>query len=357
MKKVIFCLVALILLAIPLSLACKTSPEPAQPTTPTTPSTPTTPEKPEVIELVVNDHNPPQSTVAAAWKEWETWVNDQSDELKVTVVSGGALLTGDEAYRGTQTGVCDIAHYVVDREEGFLLNLIMALPFLGWSEQHVEDKYMTLLNEFPEMEKEWEGITILGVMMMPPTHLHHTSKVIKTPDDLRGSKMMGAEAMTIEAVRVAGGTAVELGIMDMTPSLQTGVIDGVINHFPVCGIFGALELLKYHTIFGGGGINMTPMYAIMNTEKLNSLPQNLQKILIDSGQVWFEKQKALDIQSMEQAMAMCEGHTFTELTPQEIEVWYNTVKSDIHDSWIEECEASGLPGQKVYDRALQLVAK
>jgi TRAP-type C4-dicarboxylate transport system substrate-binding protein len=307
---------------------------------------------------MVNDHNPPQSTVAAAWDIWAQWVEEQSaGRLKVTVIHGGALLTGDEAYRGTQSGVCDVAHYVVDREDGFLLNLIMALPFLGWSEQHVEGKYMTLLDEFPEMSAEWEGVKIIGMMMMPPTHLHNIVKEVKTPADLAGMKIMGAEAMTVEAVGAAGATAVEIGIMDMTPSLQTGLIEGVINHFPVCGIFGALELLKYHTVFGGGGINMTPMFAIMNTAKFNSLPADLQKILIDSGQMWTDTQAELDVQSMEQALAMCEGHTFTNLTPEQIKVWYDLVKAPIHDKWIAECEAAGLPGQEVYDRALELVTK
>ena len=357
MKRILFCLVMITLLSLPLLASCKTTPEPSTPTTPTQPTTPTTPAKPTVIELTVNDHNPPQSTVAAAWQIWAEWVNAQSDELQVTVISGGALLSGDEAYRGTQTGVCDIAHYVVDREDGFLLNLVMALPFLGWPEQHVESKYLALLDEFPEMAGEWEGITILSTMMMPPTHLHNVSKDIVTPADLKGMKIMGAEAMTIEAVNVAGGTTVEFPITDMTPSLQTGVIDGVINHFPVCGIFGALELLKYHTIYGGGGINMTPMYAIMNTEKLNSLSSNSQKILMDSGQVWLDTQTELDIQSMDMAMAMTEGHSFVDLTPEQIKVWYDLVKKPIHDEWIAECEAAGLPGEAVYNRALELAAK
>jgi hypothetical protein len=50
------------------------------------------------------------------------------------------------------------------------------------------------------------------------------------------------------------------------------------------------------------------------------------------------------------------NHTFTELTPQEIKVWYDLVKKPIHDRWIAEAEAKGLPGRAVYNETLRLIA-
>lgn len=336
-------------------VSCTTTTTTITTTTTTSPTTAsaTTPITPTVapIELIVNDHNPPESTVAKAWDDWAAWVEDKSEgRLKVTIIKGGALFTGDEAYQAVLNGSCDIAHYVVDSQQGFLLNLVFALPFMGWPEQHVEAAYQTLLDEFPEMRAEWEGVTILSFMIMPGTHIHTKDKVVVTPDDIKGMKVMGAEAMTIKAVDTAGATAADIPITEMTPSLQTGLVAGVINHFPVCGIFGALDLLKCHTVFGGG-INFTPMYAIMNTAKFNSLPADLQQVLVDSGAVWLQKHTEWDNKSMDFAMDMTEGHTFTMLTDEEISVWYNLVKAPIHDKWIADCEAAGLPGQEVYDRA------
>ena len=109
-------------------------------------------------------------------------------------------------------------------------------------------------------------------------------------------------------------------------------------------------------MFGDGGINVTPMFVIMNTEVLESLPNDLEQIIMDSGTIWFDKFRELDDRDKLGAQQFVEenNHTLTLLTPAEIEVWYNLVKGPVHDAWIADCEAKGRPGQAVYDAALQL---
>jgi TRAP-type C4-dicarboxylate transport system substrate-binding protein len=338
-KKLIFGLLILALIALPVCVACEEEEVITEP-----------------ITVTVNDHNPAESTVAAAWDDWGAWVEEESGGLlDINIIHGGALLANDaEAYQGTVDGVCDMAHYVVDSEQGFQLSLVLSLPFMGWPEQHVEDAYWTLLDEFPEMAAEWDDVIILSAMIMPPTQLHTIDKVVTTPEEVEGLSIIGAEAMTIKALDVAGATVADVPIPEMTTSLMTGLADGVINHFPVCGIFGALDVLECHTVFGGGGINFTPMFVIVNKDFFNGLPDDLQDVLLDSGEKWLEFQTSWDNMSMENAMAMVEGHTITNLTPDQIAVWRDMVKGPIHDEWIADCEAAGLPGQALYDRASEL---
>jgi len=313
----------------------------------------------KVIKLTVNDHNPPFAPPGKAIDAWVQAVNEQgAGKVELTVHHGGALLSGEEAYRGVQTGVCDIAHYAIDTREGFILNLVLSLPFMGLPGQHeTEDLYRDLLDYSKEMRAEWEGVTILSFMMMPPTHVHMAKKVVKTPDDLKGMKIMGAETMLNASMQAAGATPVHLDIGDMAPSIQTGLIDGIMNHFPVLGVFGALELVKTHTVFGEGGINVTPMFIVMNTKVLNGLPPDVQKLLKDSASIWYEKFRELDTADIVNSQKLCKdwGHTFTYLTPEQIKVWYNLVKGPVHDQWIKDAEAKGLPGKKVYNKALQLI--
>ncbi len=313
----------------------------------------------KVIKLTISDHNPPFSPPGKAMDAWVQAVNKQgAGKIELTVHHGGALLSGEEAYRGVQTGVCDIAHYVVDSREGFVLNLMMSLPFMGWPGQHeAEDLYRKLLDDSKEMRAEWKGVTILSFMMMPPTHVHTAKKVIKVPDDLKGLKIMGAEYMLNATMQAAGATPVHLDIGDMAPSLNTGLIDGIMNHFPVLNVFGALELVKTHTVFGKGGINLTPMFVIMNTKVLNGLPPDVKKLLMDSASIWYEKFKELDTADIvnSQKLAKGWGHTFTYLTPEQIKVWYDLVKGPVHDQWIKDAEAKGLPGKAVYQKALKLI--
>ena len=63
----------------------------------------------------------------------------------------------------------------------------------------------------------------------------------------------------------------------------------------------------------------------------------------------------LGFQGFTTGMCIDRGDSFVYLTPEEIEVWRDLVKDTIHQDWIDECEDAGLPGQEVYDRALELI--
>ena len=194
---------------------------------------------------------------------------------------------------------------------------------------------------------------------MPPTHLHNKKKNVVVPADLKGMKIHGAEYALVQTMNAAGASPVQLDITEMYTGLDRGVMDGVMNHFPVCFIFKVLELMPYHTIFGDGGINMTPMFAIMNPKKFKSLPPDLQKLIEESGKVWADEQYKGDLPVQTAAVDLCKskGHTITYLTPKQIEPWYNLLKKTSHEQWIKEAEAKKLPGKKVYEETLNLVKK
>jgi TRAP-type transport system periplasmic protein len=313
------------------------------------------------FELTINDHNPPPSNVAKAWDAWGKWVEDQSKgRIKCTIHHGGSLLAEKEAFRGTKSGVVDIAHYVVDRREGFLLSTATTLPFIGMPGQIDGAKvWMDLYNKFPEIQKEWDGVKILGIFMMPPTAIHNKKKPIVKPEDMKGMKMHGAEFAVVQTMNAVGASPIQLDITEMYSGLERGVMDGVMNHFPVLFIFKVLELTPYHTVFGEGGINMTPMFAIMNPKKFASLPPDLQKIVEESGKVWADEQYKGDLPVQKIAVDFCKSknHTFTNLTPKQIEPWYNLMKKSSHDQWVKDAESKGLPGKKVYAETLTVIKK
>ncbi|MGI9952861.1 TRAP transporter substrate-binding protein DctP [Moorellaceae bacterium AZ2] len=309
------------------------------------------------IELTFNDHDPAESMVGQIWTTWAKWVNEHGQgKVKVNVVSGGALLKGNEAFRGTQTGVVAGAHYVVDREDGFLLNLVTTMPFLGLPDiKESREIYKQLLQKFPQMQEEWKGVKILAVAMMPGTHFHFSKAQVKTPADIVGKKLAIAEAVKAETLSALKATPVEVDIADIYQAVERGMVDGVYNHLPVLNVFGVLPLLKYHLMFGEGGIDMTPMMAIMNENTWNSLPEDVKKLLEESAQVWEETAYQNTLKDIEQCMKFSQekGHTMVTLSEDEIAAWREAVKP-VHEKWIQECEQKGLPGKQVYDAVLQM---
>jgi TRAP-type C4-dicarboxylate transport system substrate-binding protein len=352
-KRYIFSLVMASLIIISLLAAC--TPTTTTTTPATQPATTTKTEAPKVIELNVNDHNPPGSGPAKSVQYWADQVNEQSNgRLQLNVVPGAALFTGDEIFRAVQTKAVPMGMYAMDAREGFHLNIVTALPFLGWKTPHFESAYYELLNQFPEMREEWDGVEILGIFMMPGTNIANTKRAVKTPADLKGLKMMGAEQMLNAVMETAGATPVQLDITEMATSLNSKLIDGIMNHFNVMMIFGALEMMDYPTVFGNG-INSTPTYLIGNTEMINELPEDLQKILRGNDETWRNKFIEESDAESAAARAIVDSKNVSVLTDAEIKVWYDMVKGPVHDKWIQEGEAKGLPAQAVYDACLKLV--
>jgi TRAP-type C4-dicarboxylate transport system substrate-binding protein len=323
-------------------------------------SAPVFSQPPQVVQILVNDHNPAQTGPAQVIEYWAQKVNEIGQgRIKMTVRHGGELLMGNEEYRGMQKGdVCDASYYVLDRRDGFLLNSVITLPFMGWPGQEKTGQiYMELIKKIPQIRGEFKGVIPYVFTMMPPTHIHNNKKVIKTPADLKGMTIQSAEYGLVQVIEAAGATAVQLDITDMGPALERGVIDGVVNHFPVLFVFNVLQLLPFHTIFGKGGINMTPMGIIWNEKKWNSYPPDVQKILTDAAHFYTEKFYEMDFGMQAMVVKTCKdkGDTFTELTPQDVKVWYDLVKKPVHDKWIAEAQAKGLPGKAVYNETLRLI--
>jgi TRAP-type C4-dicarboxylate transport system substrate-binding protein len=316
---------------------------------------------PEVIKITVSDHNPEPSTLSQAVAYWAKKVNELGQgRIKITVHYGGELLLGHETYRGIQQGVvADAAVFVLYRRDGFLLNTVMQLPFMGWPDRGKAGQiYEQLMKKFPQMRGEFKGVIPYVFCMMPPIHIHNNKRVIRTPADLKGLTIHSAEYGLVQVLEVAGASAAQLEITDMRPALERGIVDGVANHFGTILVFGVLPILPFHTVFGKGGINMDQMGIIWNEKKWNSYPPDVKKILTDSAHFYTEKFSAVDAE-VQAALAFAKEnhHTLTELTPQEIKVWHNLVKKPIHDKWIAEAEAKGLPGRAVYEEALRLIQK
>jgi len=340
------------------------TPGPATPE-PTTPA-PATPEPTappaDVIEVTFNDHNPPPSEPAQATAAWAKAVEEASGgRLKITIYFGGSLLKSQEALRGVQTGVCDGALYVLSRDDGFPLNDVVDLPFLGWpSQKAMTDIYVKLLDKYPELLEEYGGLEITGPVMMPPQHLHLVNKAVEKPEDLKGEKII-ASGIWAETIAACGGTPVDVQFADWYTALERGLADGMLNHIAVLGITGVLELQPYHTIFGDGGITMTPMMLLLNPDFLSSLPPDLEKLMRESDSMYQDAFWPLDAQSQANGWNNAKewGHTFVNLTPDEIKVWYDLVKQPIHDKWIAEMEAMGKGdlAKAIYEDTLQMIAE
>jgi len=286
---------------------------------------------------------------------WSKYIEEKSGgRIKIKTYLGGALLGENEVYRGVQTGVADIGVYVLNQQQGFKLNTIMQLPFMGWPErQKAGAIYEQMLAEIPELKAEWQGVKVIGPCLMPGTGIHTVKKPVNTLADLKGMSIATTGEMS-QLITYLGASPNEIPITDWTSSLQKGLIQGCHNHMPVLMIFGMMEFLHYHTMFGVSGINWSPVMLVMNQDKYNSLPADLQKLIDESGPIYQQAFYAADQATYDQAVAQANSmkHTFINLTTDQIAPFQAAAKP-IQDAWVKD---NGASGSAIYNEALKLSA-
>jgi TRAP-type C4-dicarboxylate transport system substrate-binding protein len=202
-------------------------------------------------------------------------------------------------------------------------------------------------NQFLGSNEVFRGVTLLGTGMLGGGQIHHPSKSIQTPQDLKGQKVrMGGPIQkrlfeTLDAVPVSGPAtkAYEL--------LEGGVIDASVHSLESVVNFRLDGKLKHHTIVPEGLYDATFFIAINEAKFKRLSAQDRQAILRVSGEAlarrWgqeFDKQN-----KAAEAKMRSDGHVFVQPNAELLEK-IRQVRSDM----LKELSAEGQSfGIKDYD--------
>jgi len=188
------------------------------------------------------------------------------------------------------------------------------LPMMG---THAEASSVALwrtYNQYLAKNDAFQGVTLLGTGMLGGGQFHHPSKVIDTPDDLKGQKVrMGGPIQKrlledLGAIPVAGpGTkAYEL--------LEGGVIDASLHALESVINFRLDGKLKNHTLIPGGLYDATFFVAINEAKFKQLSAADQQAILKLSGEALSRRWgQAFDKQNKSAEAALrANGHKFAQ---------------------------------------------
>jgi TRAP-type C4-dicarboxylate transport system substrate-binding protein len=312
------------------------------------------------IEIIFSSSLPAQAPAAKVQHKWGEVIEQKSGgRLKFIYYWSNTLMPHAEFVKGVRTGVADVAPIWAGTQDYMPLSYnIMYLPFMGYPSMQAGAKiYEQLYNKFPALRDEFAGLRRLGSRLYPPVQINTTKKVVRGPSDLKGAKIAivgGGKISTL--VKSMGGAPVEISVGDINLSLSTGVVEGWVEHFPAVMVFGAMPKLPYHTVLGEGGISMGLQSLVMNPKTFDKLPPDVQKVVEETSVWWAEESMKLDIGEIERAVNAGKElkHTFTYLTPQEVQVWAHSA-TELHEKWIAEMESKGKPAKAIYEEAKRLI--
>lgn len=166
----------------------------------------------------------------AADAEWIARIEEQSGgRVDITPYWGRSLITSREGVDELAAGVADVAYIApIYARSGYDMNRLVPGMFYGFTEpEKVLDIYMDLVDTYPQFDDELSGVHVVGYNVGTPMHLLLRDKPVETLDDLGGLRIRSAVDF-IGPLAAFGAEGVTMPMTETYPSLEKGVVDGVI---------------------------------------------------------------------------------------------------------------------------------
>ena len=271
---------------------------------------------------------------------------------------GGAIAGVAETLEAVQNGILDIGAYCICFEPAklFLHNFPYYTPFGPQDSDQAMDAVRATYDAVPWLEEQFSAEyaqVLLGLHGWDNYHLG-TTDPWDTVDDLKNVKIGGA-GPNLPWLEFAGAVPVQSTLPDGYLSLQTGVYNGWLM-FPSAYLgFKFYEPAPYYTLIGFGAMGVNAL--TMNKRKFDSLPEDLQKILLDVGRA-YEDQAGASLNGRQSAglKGLKEvGAQIKELSPEARAGWAESLKP-FPAQQAKDADGRGMPGTEVLKAYLKAVA-
>jgi len=292
------------------------------------------------------------AVLATDWaKEIEKRTNGK---VQITMFYGGTLTPADKCYDGVVKGISDIGFSVLAYTRGkFPLVEVADLP-LGMKTGLVATK---VINDFYKKfkPKEFDEVQVMYLHGHGPGILH-TKKEVTKLEDAKGMKIR-CTGMAAKIAGALGATPVAMPMGDTYDALSRGVVDASMAPQEALQGWKWGEVVKY-TVEDWAASYSSGMFVVMNKDKWNSLPPDVQKIIEQVNEEYIEKQgKTWDeIDKVGRDYTIARGNKIISLSPDENLKWEKAVKP-LLDEYKKNMKDKGLPGDEVLSFYLQTIYK
>ncbi len=290
---------------------------------------------------------PPAPTFPCVQMErWKKEVEDRTHgKVVINTFPGGTLLGPKNMMDGVIAGQADIGCLCMAYQPGrFVITNAMSLP-LGIPNSRVGS--LVLWDLYKKYDpKAFANIKVLTMFTTAPSNI--MSKIsIKTLEDIKGVDLR-ASGGAAQLLKAWGANAVGMPMSETPEALQKGVVKGLFSSLEVMKDFKFAELCGYVTITDAA---VYPFAVVMNMEKWNSLPKDVQAVLegmgtqqsawtgtymdnhVDESIAWSKKTHNLKV---------------NQLSEEEKAKW-DELLGPITDKWIKDGKAKGLPAEAIVD--------
>jgi len=311
--------------------------------------------KEKTTELTYSIFFPPTHSQCQAAVSWAEEIEKRSDgRIKITIFPGGTLTKANQCYDGVVKGISDIGMSCFAYTRGrFPVMAAVDLP-LGYPDGSVATRVATEF--YKKMSpKELDDVKVLYIHAHGPGLLS-TKKPVRVLEDIKGMKIRST-GLSAQIVKTLGGAAVAMPQGDTYEALQKGVVEGTFTPIETLKGWRQAEVIKYTTQCTGVGYT-TAMFVVMNPNKWNALPKDLQTIIEEVSEEWVDVHGKTWDRSDDQGreFTLSKGNEIIPLSDEENKRWAEAVQPII-ENYISTTEEKGLPGKKAVVQVKELINK
>lgn len=268
----------------------------------------------------------------------------------------GELVSVTDAYDAVVKGTVDLAVIMPSTMPRFPLDEIVAAPpfdTLPWRPSLI---YNTLYQKYPEMQAEFSQVKPLILYLMSPGFLGTTNKPVKTISDNAGLKMITADPYQSSRAQALGQIPVSCPPPAFYTTLEKGIADGG-------DVVTLPEMITYHWADVIKNITLVPFLqmngaVVMNKQKWDSLPADIQKIIDDSIPEAIDLADQTEMGAYVKTLAKLPGLGTNIITPSADELAkYVQADTPVRNQFIAGLDAKGLPATQIYNDYMSLAKK
>lgn len=311
--------------------------------------------KGETINLTYSNFFPPTHGHGIAGANMAKEIEKRTNgRVKISYFPGGTLTKANVVYDGVVKGISDIGQSCFAYTRGrFPLMEAVDLPFgypTGGVATRVAYEFYKKMNP-----KELQDVKVLVIHAHGPAILA-AKKDVNSLAELKGMKIR-TTGLAAKLAKYLGATPVAMPQPAAYEALQKGVVEGTFCPIEVLKGWKQGEVIDYVIETKSLGYT-TAMFVVMNKQKYESLPPDIQKVFDEVGEEWVDVHGDVwDSVDREGQKFVTElGKKIHPLSPAEEQKWVQSISPIIID-YQAKMEKKGLPATKAVKTIRELLAR
>jgi TRAP-type transport system periplasmic protein len=240
------------------------------------------------VKLVFSFFEPPSSTAYVTLiKPWlEDVVAKSNGRIQIETHTGGEIVDLIGTYDAVVKGTIDLGYYFSSMNPQ--LSMADVTTFFAYDKFHNRYSRVAwdLYKAFPAYQDQYKDVKCLWIVTLHSIGVGSTKKPIRTLADASGMKCTTTGKWNAAREQAVGFVPVSLPPDAIVTSLQTGVLDCLgSGSWQFKDLNWGPEIKYFSTI----GISEMEACMVINKDKWNAIPADIQKIFTDSAESAIDK--------------------------------------------------------------------